>query len=257
MTSLRNKDRTRAISKSIETGERFPLSFIDSRRYVQHNLALGDGLGPLLAYFDQLPPGTTRVDPVRAFEDGHVSFAHLEYQLVPYGRVAGFEVHRWEDGRIVEHWDNLQPIPDGPGASGRTMLDGPTEATDLERTEENKRRAEDFVSTVLVGRDAAALADFLDGEQYARHHHTWGDGAAELRRMLATTDGEHAVAHHRVHHVFGEGDFVLVISEGTRGGEHSALYDLFRLRGGKVVEHWDVVERIPPREEWQNDNGKF
>lgn len=257
MTQLKNQDKTKAISKSIETGKRFPLSFIDSRRYVQHNLALGDGLGPLLAYFDQLTPGSTRVDPVRAFEDGDVSFAHLEYHIQPYGRVAGFEVHRWEDGRIVEHWDNLQPIPEGLGASGRTMLDGPTEAADLERTEENKRRAEAFVRTVLVERSTAALADFLDDEQYLQHSPAYGDGAAELRRMLATTDEEHGVAYHRVHHVFGEGNFALVITEGTRGGEHSALYDLFRLRDGKVVEHWDVVERIPPRAEWQNDNGKF
>ncbi len=66
---MRKKDRTRAISKSIETGERYPLSFIDSRRYIQHNLLLGDGLGPLLQYFDTLPAGRSRVNPLRAIED--------------------------------------------------------------------------------------------------------------------------------------------------------------------------------------------
>ena len=155
--TIRKKHRTAAISKSIETGERYPLHYIDSRRYIQHNLALGDGLGPLLEYFDQLPPSTSRVDPVRAFEDGDVSFAHLEYHLAGYGHVAGFEVHRWEDDRIVEHWDNLQPIPDGANPSGHTMVDGPTEPDELERTALNKSRTEEFVTGILIERNLGPL----------------------------------------------------------------------------------------------------
>jgi predicted SnoaL-like aldol condensation-catalyzing enzyme len=255
--SIAKKDRTRAISKSIETGARFPLSYIDSRRYVQHNLALGDGLGPLLEFFDQLPPGTSTVDPVRAFEDGDISFAHLEYFLAPYGRVAGFEVHRWENDRIVEHWDNLQTIPDGPNPSGRTMLDGPTDPSDLDRTKQNKERAAEFVRTVLIDRDLDALADFLEAEQYIEHSPRRGDGAAQLRLMLTTTEGPEAVTYRQVHHVIGEGDFCLTISEGTVGAQHSAFFDLFRIRNDKISEHWDVVEAIPPRAEWKNDNGKF
>ena len=255
--SIRKKDKTAAISKSIETGERYPLHYIDSRRYIQHNLALGDGLGPLLEYFDRLPEGTSKVDPVRTFEDGDISFAHLEYRLEGYGHVAGFEVHRWEDDRIVEHWDNLQPIPDEANPGGHTMIDGPTEIEEPERTAFNKRRAEAFVTDILIERRTDALTGFLDGEHYTQHSPKWGDGAAELRRMLATVEGPDAVVHSALHRVLGEGNFCLTMSEGTVGGEHSAIFDLFRLRDGLVVEHWDVVERIPPRAEWKNDNGKF
>ena len=255
--TIRKKDKTAAISKSIETGERHPLHYIDSRRYIQHNLALGDGLGPLLEYFDQLPEGTSKVNPLRTFEDGDISFAHLEYHLEGYGHVAGFEVHRWEGDRIVEHWDNLQPIPDEANPSGRTMIDGSTEIEELERTAFNKRRAEAFVTDILIERRTDALSGFLDGEHYAQHSPKWGDGAAELRRMLTTTEGPDAVVYVALHRVLGEGNFCLTMSEGTVGGEHSAIFDLFRLSDGHVVEHWDVVERIPPRDQWKNDNGKF
>jgi predicted SnoaL-like aldol condensation-catalyzing enzyme len=255
--SIRKKHKTVSISKSIETGKRYPLHYIDSRRYVQHNLALGDGLGPLLEYFDQLPEGTSRVDAVRAFEDGDISFAHLEYRLEGYGHVAGFEVHRWEGDRIVEHWDNLQPIPDRPNLSGHSMLDGPTEPEELDQAEYNKRRAGDFVSSVLVERETGPLDEFLDGGQYTQHSPHWGDGAVELRRMLATTEGPDAVRYVALHRVLGEGNFCLTMSEGSVGGKHCAFFDLFRLREGKVVEHWDVVEGIPPRAEWKNENGKF
>jgi predicted SnoaL-like aldol condensation-catalyzing enzyme len=250
---VRKKDRTTAISKSIETGERWPLCHFDSRTYIQHNVNLGDGLGPLLEFFDALPAGTSKVEPIRAFEDGDVSFAHLEYHLEGYGHVAGFEVHRWHDERIVEHWDNLQPIPDAPNPSGRTMLDGWTEPSDPHLTDENKRLARQFVETVLIGRSTGDLSGFLDGDELVQHTPDWGDGAAQLREMVAAG----TLRHQKLHHLFGEGDFALTISEGTTGGSSCAIFDLFRLRAGRVAEHWDVVEPIPPRAEWKNDNGKF
>lgn len=48
----------------------------------------------------------------------------------------GFEVFRFENDRVVEHWDNLQSKPDSPNPSGHTMLEGSTEATGLNKTED-------------------------------------------------------------------------------------------------------------------------
>jgi predicted SnoaL-like aldol condensation-catalyzing enzyme len=30
-----------------------------------------------------------------------------------------------------------------------------------------------------------------------------------------------------------------------------------RLAKGKIVEHWDTIEKVAPRSDWKNDNGKF
>jgi predicted SnoaL-like aldol condensation-catalyzing enzyme len=65
------------------------------------------------------------------------------------------------------------------------------------------------------------------------------------------------MSYDRIHMVLGEGNFVLVVSEGHLAGAHTAFYDLFRVADGKIAEHWDVIQAIPPREEWKNDNGKF
>jgi predicted SnoaL-like aldol condensation-catalyzing enzyme len=61
----------------------------------------------------------------------------------------------------------------------------------------------------------------------------------------------------RIHQVLGEGNFVLVVSEGTFGARHSSFYDLFRVENGRIAEHWDTIEEILPKEQWQNANGKF
>ena len=55
----------------------------------------------------------------------------------------------------------------------------------------------------------------------------------------------------KIDQVLGEGSFVLAVSEGTLAGEHSSFYDLFRVENGKIAEHWDTVETIPSREEWE------
>jgi predicted SnoaL-like aldol condensation-catalyzing enzyme len=257
MKTMRNKDKTMAISKSIENGKRHPLSYIDSRRYVQHNLSLGDGLGPLLEYFDQLPPGTSSVNPLRAIEDGDISLAHIEYHIEPYGHVVGFEVHRWEDGRVVEHWDNLQPVPAEPNISGHTAIDGTTEVSDHHLTEQNKDLAARYVQQVLVGRSLGDLEEFIHHNSYTEHRPTCADGIDHLRGTLQSPGANASVVHTRLHRVTGEGNFVLTMSEGESHASPVAIFDLFRVAEQRIVEHWDVVEPIPPRHQWKNNNGKF
>ena len=61
----------------------------------------------------------------------------------------------------------------------------------------------------------------------------------------------------KIHKVLGEGNFVLCISEGSFADKPTSFYDLFRVESGKIVEHWDVMETILPKDQWQNSNGKF
>ena len=48
-----------------------------------------------------------------------------------------------------------------------------------------------------------------------------------------------------------------VVAEATFGGVPTAIYDLFRIESGKIAEHWDTLQAIPPRDQWKNSNGKF
>lgn len=57
--------------------------------------------------------------------------------------------------------------------------------------------------------------------------------------------------------ILGEGDFVLAVSEGEFLGKHVAFYDLFRIENNTIIENWDTIEEIPPRDTWMNENGKF
>lgn len=251
-----NKERVFALLKAIESGEGEPVAVIDPEHYTQHNLGAADGLAGFGALLALLPEGSARVRTVRLIEDGDLVAAHTDYDF--FGPKIGFDIFRFENGRIVEHWDNLQEKPDAPNPSGHTMTDGPSQVVDLDKTEENKALVAAFVEEILVNGRLEKLSGYFDGDNYIQHNPQIADGLTGLGAALqALADQGVAMVYARVHKVVGEGNFVLVASEGTFGGAPVAYYDLFRVRDGKIAEHWDVIENIPPRDQWQNSNGKF
>jgi predicted SnoaL-like aldol condensation-catalyzing enzyme len=120
---MTKKDQIRALLKSIETGDPGPVTVVDEAKYIQHNPQTHEGSEGLADLFQRLSKTSPRVNIVRAFGDGEFVFAHTEYDFS--SRKIGFEVFRFEDGRAVEHWDNIQDRQ-GPNQSGRTMVDGST-----------------------------------------------------------------------------------------------------------------------------------
>ncbi len=240
--------------KGIETGDAKAAAVVNEAKYIQHNPQTHEGSEGLAALFARLSKTDPRVTFVRVFEDGDYAFAHNEYDFASL-RVA-FEVFRFENGKAVEHWDNIQPMR-GPSPSGRAMLDGAVEITDLDKTEANRALARDFVEQVLVRRRLDGLEAYLDAA-LMQHNAEIADGVPALRSYLEATHGAgYAVQYDKLHKVLAEGNFALCMSEGRLNGVHSSFYDLFRVAGGRIVEHWDTIEAIAPRSEWKNENGKF
>lgn len=252
MTS--QKQQVVDLLNAIATGAAEPVAVINPDKYIQHNLGAANGLADFKALQQAVPKGGS-VRTVRVFQDGDYVFAHSEYNV--FGSMIGFDIFRFEDGKIVEHWDNLQAKA-GPNPSGHSMIDGPTQPQDLDKTEANKALARSFVEDILMNGRMDKLAGYYDGDNYIQHHPQIADGLSGLGEAFkAMADAGISSKYDRIHLVLGEGNFVLVASEGHFNDQPTAFYDLFRIENGKVAEHWDVVETIAPRSEWKNDNGKF
>jgi predicted SnoaL-like aldol condensation-catalyzing enzyme len=247
------KNQIFTLLKGIETGDPEAVTVVNESKYIQHNPLTREGNVGLAELFKRLSRTSPQVNIVRIFEDGDYVFAHTDYDFNVVE--IGFEVFRFEDGLAVEHWDNLQHKPTRPNLSGHTMIDGPAEATDLDRTEENRNLIRSFFDEVLVSGQLDRLDHYIDSEGYTEHNPYMADGLPALRSALSSS--AKVKTYDKLHRLLAEGSFVLSVGEGSLDGVHSSFYDLFRVSEGKLVEHWDTIEAVPPRSEWKNDNGKF
>jgi predicted SnoaL-like aldol condensation-catalyzing enzyme len=101
------------------------------------------------------------------------------------------------------------------------------------------------------------FASYFNGNNYIQHSPLVADNLTGLFAGLQSLAKQGlAVKYDRVHRVLGEGNFVLVVAEGSFGERPSSYYDLYRIQNGKIAEHWDTIETIPPRAEWKNSSGR-
>jgi predicted SnoaL-like aldol condensation-catalyzing enzyme len=227
--------------------------------FIQHHPSLADGLAGMKSFAVEVASSPAAdITIYRTLVDGDFVLLHSKYQGVNRypGPTIAFDLFRFSDGKIVEHWGG-QDSETPPNLSGRTQVDGPTEVLDREKTEVNRTLVRTYRETVMVALRFDRIEEFMEGARYMQHASKIGDGIARLRERIASVAKEGGQLYLTPRRFVAEGNFVLVLSEGDLPSGPTALYDLFRIENGKIVEHWDVLTPIPPRNQWQNLNGPF
>ena len=229
-------------------------------RYTQHSTGVADGIEGFVAFFEPfIERNPVRdIQVVRSIVDGQYVFVHV-YQDINNGEAKWVTADIFdtdENDKIIEHWDVIQAYVEET-ASGRTMVDGPTEIEDLDKTAENKALVTRFCEEVLIGGNAEIVTDLISTEQYDQHNPHVEDGLEGFRKHLqeVMSTGQYA-KYVKIHRILGQGNFVVAYSHVQVAGEDWAFFDLFRVKDNKIVEHWDVQEKILPKEQWGN-SGKF
>ena len=115
----------------IEENKRIVVSFLDTifsqhrvdegianymgPTYRQHNPGVGDGVEAFRtffrAFFKERPQATFEIK--RTFCEGNFVTIHAHWKDHPEDRgQAVMDIFRVENGKVVEHWDVMQPIPE-------------------------------------------------------------------------------------------------------------------------------------------------
>ncbi|MDJ0770473.1 MAG: hypothetical protein QNJ12_16895 [Ilumatobacter sp.] len=156
-----------------------------------------------------------------------------------------------EHDRIVEHWDVIAPYS-AETPSGHTSVDGPTEVVDRDRTTANKALVCEMIEQVLMrGGDPSRVSEWI-ADGYVQHNAEVADGLAPFAELAVAPD--RSLWYDEIVLLVGEGNFVATLCRASWDGQPMAQVDLFRVDGGKIVEHWDNAEPVPDDDV---NSGKF
>ncbi|WP_420143036.1 nuclear transport factor 2 family protein [Sphingobium sp.] len=117
----------------------------------------------------------------------------------------------------------------------------------LAKSVDNRSIVTSFVDRFYGKRDVAVAFAAFVAPDYIQHNPGLPDGpkaAVEaLGAMFARPDSRFEVTHLLI-----DGDLALVhlFGQGKPGTPGAAVADLYRLKDGKVAEHWDVLQPIEP-----------
>ena len=115
-------------------------------------------------------------------------------------------------------------------------------------SETNKDIAVAFYKKALFESRVEDAFRLYAGVPYRQHNPLIEDGMEGVKKFVAWVMASHPDARCEIKRVFADGDHVILhshwhgLSDNPRG---EAVVDIFRLEGGKAVEHWDVIQPIP------------
>jgi len=224
-------------------------------RYTQHSTGVGDGAEGFLEFFEPFVERNPKreIEIIRLMEDGPWVFCNA-YQSLNDGAAQWVTMdlfYTGSDGLILEHWDTIAPYI-AETQSGEDMVRGTAEVDSTADTAASKALVLEYTKQVLQEGGHDKLDQFV-AEDIIQHAAPIGAGRDGVAGWLAS---DAAGSYEMLFQLIGQGDFVVTYGKRHALGKDIAVFDLYRVADGKIVEQWQNTEEISPRENWGN-SGKF
>ncbi|MCR8718248.1 ester cyclase [Pseudomonas syringae] len=230
--------------------------------YKQHNPSVPDGKASFVNYFTEFyrTHPDARSEVVRSAAQGDLVYMHLHSRPDSTSRGnAIVNVFRVEHGQITEHWDVIQPVP-AESANTNGMFGGSepksSKPRDIALESANQKIVLDFYDGVFNQHKVAESSQVVS-PSYIQHNPEVPDGKAPFVDYFTGYFKDHPQASARVVRSVAQDDLVWlhVHSKASAQDRGQAVVDIFRVKDGQIVEHWDVIQEVP--EKPANSNGMF
>ena len=122
--------------------------------------------------------------------------------------------------------------------------------------EANKKAVQEFYDLIINKKDFESARKYM-GDRYKQHNPLVADRPEGLKAFIEFLKTNFPEARSKIKRVFAEGDYVILHVHSIRppNMRGRAIIEIFRLKNGKIDEHWDVIQEVP--EESANPNGMF
>lgn len=122
--------------------------------------------------------------------------------------------------------------------------------------EANKKVVQEFYNVLINKKDFKAASRYI-GNRYTQHNPLVAEGPEGLKAFVDFLKSDYPDAKSEIKRIFADGDYVIIHVHSVRipNTRGRAIFDLFKLENGKIVEHWDAIQEIP--ELSANSNGMF
>ncbi|SDD49472.1 Predicted SnoaL-like aldol condensation-catalyzing enzyme [Bacillus wiedmannii] len=127
---------------------------------------------------------------------------------------------------------------------------------DVTEKEKNKKMVVDFYNEVFNKHKIDIIPKYVS-EDYKQHNPFVADGRKAFMDFFKEDFVKNPNSYAEIKRVVAEGDTVAlhVHSRTNSQDKGVAIVDIFRIKDGKIVEHWDVIQEIP--NEAANNNTMF
>jgi predicted SnoaL-like aldol condensation-catalyzing enzyme len=117
-------------------------------------------------------------------------------------------------------------------------------------TAENKAVVLGYETTIFDKHNVKEALEKYVAPDYVQHSPEVPPGKDGLAARMGGPDSVifQPNRHHDIVKVVAEGDEVVTFAHSYKEGERGvAVVDWFRLKGGKIVEHWDILQQVPEK----------
>ncbi|PDT34596.1 hypothetical protein CO671_20225 [Rhizobium sp. M10] len=126
---------------------------------------------------------------------------------------------------------------------------------DLKVEEANRKLVVEFYDRFFNSHDIEAASVVVD--EYRQHNPEVPDGKKPLVSFFTGFFKDNPQSKAKIVRSSADGDLVWLHVHATNGTDDrgQAIVDIFRVKDGKIVEHWDVIQAVP--KEAANKNTMF
>lgn len=147
-------------------------------------------------------------------------------------------------------------------ATASARADEAADALAKARTEEANRRVVVTMYNLLMNDHKVDEAlEYID-PGYRQHNVRAPDGKEFLRGAFKARFAENPKFRSDIKRTVADGDLVVVHTHERFNPDDpndlgNIIMDIYRVKNGLIIEHWDAYMPVPPKDQWLHANGSF